>query len=553
MVTHTASNSKVDSECSWTLEVPIHIFSINMDLKYVKLSTFIVRITGLAYFFTVIWNLEWIVTNLNLDSYWSSFFSLLFLLAIVLTTVSGIILVINNWNFSMIKPCLLNAKEKPKVAILIPTYNEPIEIVLNTLKSVVDQEWPKNKRIIIISDDGYNENLKKAIEKFKYENQERGVIYHTPHKKGHPERLGDAKAGNLNSALHLIIKKFPNIEYIETRDADDLVESKHFLSYCLNTLVNDPELSFVQTIKQCHVGNGDPFCNQEAIFYQRVMPSRHSANAVFPCGSGLVWRLSHLKKIQGFPSWNLVEDLQSGFEILRIGGRGAFLPIVGALGQIAPEDIPNFYKQRGTWALDTLRLFYYKNPLFTKGLSMMQRLQFFELEFSYLLSFAMCVFIFTISVSLSTGVYPILSSPEDYLIHAILFALILEIYNIARARGISYSEQWRARQIWLGLMPVFMVAAFQALKYGSKRKPEYNVTKKFHTFAWYWKETLIQKFVIAILSTSIVISLFFRNDNPIEALPLIFWALFFIYGFSQVVKNSWHGVNFRITEPKMKK
>ena len=272
------------------------------------------------------------------------------------------------------------------------------------------------------------------------------------------------------------------------------------------------------------------------------MPSRYSANAVFPCGSGLVWRLSELKKIQGFPIWNLVEDLQSGYEILRIGGRGAFLSIVGAIGQIAPEDIPNFYKQRGTWALDTLRLFFYRNPLFTKGLSIMQKFQFFELEFSYLLSFAIFIFIFVISFSLVTGIYPIVSSIEDNFIHFIIFALSLEIYNIARARGIKYSEQWRARQIWFGLMPVFMWATLQALKHGSKRKPEYRITKKFHTYAWYWKETLLQKFIIGILAISIIISLFIRNDDPLMTLPLIFWASYFIYAFAQVVKNSWHGL-----------
>ncbi len=522
-----------------------------LNSKQVKLSTLFVRLAGIAYFFAIIWNFEWVATNFNSDSYFSLSLSWLFLLAVISTTISGILVIINNWNFLMIKPSKLNLEDKPEVAILIPTYNEPIKIVLNTLKSVTNQEWPKNKRVIIISDDGYNENLKKTIEKFKCDNQEKEIIYHTPHKKGHPLRYGDAKAGNLNSALNLIMREYPNIEYIETRDSDDLVGSKYFLSYCLNTLVNDSELSFVQTIKQCRVGKNDPFCNQESIFYQRMIPSRYSANAVFPCGSGLVWRLSHLKKINGFPIWNLVEDLQSGFEILKIGGKGAFLPIVGALGQIAPEDIPNFYKQRGTWALDTLRLFFYQNPLFTKGLSIKQKLQFFELESSYLLSFAMFIFISTIAISLSTGIYPITSSSEDYFIHFILFVLSMEIYNLAWARGM-YFKQWRSRRIWFGLMSVFMVATFQALKHGSKTKPVYNVTKKFHTFAWYWKETLIQKFVIVILSTSIIISIS-RNDNLIETLPLIFWALFFIYGFSQVVKNSWHGVNFRMIQPKNKK
>ena len=89
------------------------------------------------------------------------------------------------------------------------------------------------------------------------------------------------------------------------------------------------------------------------MFYRGQMLARNAHNAAFPCGSGLVWHRDALLDIGGFPAWNLVEDLQSGVEALRRGWRSLYLPIVGAVGQIAPEDLPNFYKQRGTWAIDT--------------------------------------------------------------------------------------------------------------------------------------------------------------------------------------------------------
>jgi len=316
---------------------------------YIKRTTLIVRVTGVLYLIAVIYNLIWVVSNLNTSSFLVLVISLIFLFATILITISGIVLVINNWDFNMVKPIKINKEIEPVVAILIPTYSEPINLIMNTLKSVTRQNWPKDKRIIVISDDGYNEKLENAINKFKKKNNEFSVFYHKPHKKGHPSRVGEAKSGNLNSALQFIIDRFPNIEFIETRDADDLVGSKNFLSYAIKKLLDDTDLSFVQTIKKCKVSNKDPFSNQETIFYHRVMPSRNASNSVFPCGSGLVWRLESLKKINYFPHWNLVEDLHSGYEILRIGGKGVFLPIIGAVGQIAPEDIPNFYKQRGTW------------------------------------------------------------------------------------------------------------------------------------------------------------------------------------------------------------
>jgi len=517
-----------------------------MNPQQINKSTLLVRVTGIAYFFAVIWNFHWVVTSLNYQSTFSSFVSVIFLFATILVTISGIVLIINNWRFSIITPKKIKKGTEPKVAILIPTYNESIDIVLKTLESVVGQNWPKNKMVIVVSDDAYNEALEQEIQKFKLKNKiTDSVIYHTPPRKNHPSRLGEAKAGNLNSALNLIIKRFPDISYIETRDADDLVGTKFFLSYCLEVLTKDSSISFVQTVKQCRVSLGDPFSNQEPVFYQRIMPARYASNAVFPCGSGLIWRIDELKKINGFPFWNLVEDLQSGYEILCLGGKSAFLPIVGAYGQIAPEDIPNFYKQRGTWALDTLRLFFWKNPFFEKRLNIWQKLQFFELEFSYFLSFAMAIFMFDLVIALAFGIYPILDSSISYILHIFVFAAILEIYNIARARGISYKELWRTRQIWLGLMPIFISAFFQALKYGPNNKPIYKTTRKYHKVDWYWRETLLAKFIFLTLLISIIISLVTQTNNILLNIGLFFWTLFFMNAFLHMIKNSWHGVGFK--------
>ena len=140
--------------------------------KKVRISTIVVRITGAAYFLALIWNFQWVITNLNGDSFFSLLISITFLFAMVLVTISGLMLVINHWRFSMIKPNLLTIKSKPEVAVLIPTCGEPVDIVLNTLRSVTSQNWPKDKRVVVISDDGYNDNLEAAIEKFKRDNNE---------------------------------------------------------------------------------------------------------------------------------------------------------------------------------------------------------------------------------------------------------------------------------------------------------------------------------------------------------------------------------------------
>lgn len=199
----------------------------------------------------------------------------------------------------------------------------------------------------------------------------------------------DGQAGNLNSALEFLRGRFPHVRYIETRDADDEVGVTRFLSHTVGQLEAEGRFAFVRTVKQAQVSPGDPFVNLNGDFYRGQMLARNAANAVFPCGSGF-WRRSALDDIGGFPRWNLVEDFQSGIEALRRGWHGCYLPIVGAVGQHSPEDVPNVIKQRGTWAIDSVRLLIWGQR---QGLTLRQRLAFAETLLFYLHSFTLLVYV----------------------------------------------------------------------------------------------------------------------------------------------------------------
>ncbi len=506
--------------------------------------TYLTRFSGALFLLVTMWNLYWIMSIGNFNSFAESVFSAVFIIGVVMISISCFLAVINHWNYKSPKLKMWPAQEPvPTVAIIIPTCGEPIDIIMNTVKSITEQNWNRQNRIIVVSDDSHQTRLKSAIKRFKKLNSDFNIIYFTPPRRGHIERRGEAKAGNLNAVFAFVVEKFPYVQYVETRDADDLVGTKNFLSYCVTHLSENPEISFVQTIKESVTSPSDPFSNREGVFYRSTMFSKNAVNAVFPCGSGLVWRVSELKRLGGFPVWNLVEDLQSGFEILKIGGVGSYLPIVGAVAQIAPEDIPNFYKQRGTWALDSMRLFFWKNPLFTKGLNVWQRLQFFELEYSYLLSFSMVIFIVSLFLNLLFNIYPIIDTPLNLFIHFLCFVFSMEMFNNFRSRGLSYNFQNRSRQIWIALMPVFIIACIKAFSNGPHNKPSYKVTRKYHNVAWYWKEVGIHKIIVLMLFFSILCNVFFvySGINYMNAIP-IFWSLFFIYNFSQMIKNSWHGI-----------
>jgi cellulose synthase (UDP-forming) len=396
--------------------------------------------------------------------------------------------------------------------------------------------------VLIVSDDAYSDSVRALVAELAGAHPGVRMHYHRPPPRGSEDRGGDAKAGNLNSALARLDELAPGIAYVETRDADDLVGDAAFLRLCVAQLAASPDVAYVQTVKEARVSRGDPFDNLQPHFFRGAMFARHAANAVFPCGSGLVWRRAALEDIGRFPTWNVVEDLQSGIEALRRGWRGVYLPIRGAIGQHAPEDLANVYKQRGTWALDTMRLLAWGN---LSGLTLRQRLQFADLGLFYLQSFSTLMFIACPVISFLAGVYPLETQSSGYVLHFLPFAAAIELYFVTLAAGVPYERVWKARQIWVGLAPVYARACVLALVGGRRNKPEYRVTRKHDEPRWYWGLALPQITLFALLIGAMGKAV--ATDSVLDGLDLgsFYWAAMFALVLGCFIPKSWHGVGRR--------
>ncbi len=497
------------------------------------------RLAGILAVLTLAWYIPWLIGNLNWQAPW---LAIAFGLAALQMAGMLIITVANHWTHKVSPLVPLPASEAVDVAVIIPTYGEPAWMVEATARSVLDQDYPQQHLKIIISDDGHRLAIREVATLLANTYTEAAVDYLAPPLRGDPARNGEAKAGNLNAALGLIQTWTRPPAFVETRDADDLVGDRAFLSTAVQHLQQDQRLAFVQTIKEAQVSPGDPFGNLEPLFYRQAMFAKNAANAVFPCGSGLLWRREALEDIGGFPTWNLVEDLQSGVEALRRGWRGAYLPIVGAVGQSAPEDMANAIKQRGTWAIDTMRITFWGNK---RGLSLRQHLQFAELGFFYMLSFAVLVFAVTPIFSLVFGIYPLVTDHTAYALHFWPLAAAIELMLVSLAEGLPYEDLWRARQTWLGMAPVYAKATVVALGYGPHRKPTYRVTRKEHIYRWYWQETLPQILLVLALIGASVYHLLTESLLTTADLGSLFWAGFYVLGLSRTIANAWYGVDIR--------
>jgi cellulose synthase (UDP-forming) len=332
------------------------------------------------------------------------------------------------------------------VDIFIPTKNEPISILERTLKSATEITYA-NKRIYV-TDDGAREEVKELCEKYNVNYLVR------------PDRETKAyKAASLNYTLS---KSFGN--FILALDADQWV-APNVLDDILGHF-KDENVAIVTTRQAFEVPEGD--FNHDHIFYGHMQPGKNAADCAMSCGSGVIYRRSALVDIGGFQEWNIVEDLYTSYVLTQKGYKNIYVSQAYTKGE-APVDLKTIYKQRGTWSLDTMRMFFWKSPLLNRNITLKQRLLYFEIGYIYFVSAAVIPGIYILNFfSLFTN-EPILHVGIWYLVFRLpSFFLIMKVYN-ELARGPANARMWTA------LFPVYLKATVKALLHA---KPKYVVTKK---------------------------------------------------------------------------
>jgi len=450
-----------------------------------------------------------------------SFVTLLHLIGITGTVSVMALSFINQLRTKNNKEPMPLPKELPSVAAIIPTYGEPVHILRNTLVSLKKLDYPKEKLFILISDDGHREEVKALTKDY-------GVAYN-------PGARKNAKAGNLNSALDYLNRAFPQASLILTQDADEII-APSFLKKTVGYF-NNPEIAFVQTPKEAVAPPGDPFGVRDRVFYDTIQPGRNGAGAAFSCGSGVIWKLDAIKTIGGFATWNIVEDLTTSYFLHSAGYKSEYHNEILTLG-LAPDDIPGLLKQRGTWATDTWRLFLFKNPIFTRGLSFSQRLQYLELGLFYLTSaFFMPILLLVPILSLLTGQFvPIEGSALFPWLGACFFYYLV----LAKGRSEFLSRMW---QYWISHSPTYHKAFWVALR-SRNHKPSYKVTKKTRQNGFYGT-MLWPQFLYLFLGILALLNAVFGLQSVAMATKVANASvlLFFMFMIGGICKAAFYGLN----------
>jgi cellulose synthase (UDP-forming) len=270
-------------------------------------------------------------------------------------------------------PLPKDTRQWPTVDLYIPTYNESLEIIKLTALAAQNVDWPKDKLKVYVLDDGRREAFRAFCE-------EAGIGYITRSDNFH------AKAGNLNNAL-----KQTDGEYIAFFDADH-VPTRSFLQIGMGWFLKDPKLAMLQTPH--FFFSPDPFeknldtfrsvPNEGELFYGLVQDGNDLWNATFFCGSCAIIKRAPLEEVGGIAIETVTEDAHTALKLNRLGYNTAYLALPQAAG-LATESLSSHIGQRIRWARGMAQIFRTDNPLLGRGLSLGQRLCYFNamLHFFY--------------------------------------------------------------------------------------------------------------------------------------------------------------------------
>jgi len=237
------------------------------------------------------------------------------------------------------------AADLPMVSLHVPAHNEPPDMVIDTLRSLLRLDYPRYE-IILIDDNTDDESLWRPVESWCARH---GVKFK------HLQDWPGYKSGALNYALREMTD--PAAEVIGVVDSDYQIEPG-FLRRCAPAFA-EPWVGFVQS-PQDYRGW------QHARYYRRLyfsykyffavsQPSRNERDgAIFAGTMGLIRRVA-LEQLGGWDEWCITEDAELSLRLLRAGFSGLHVDQSWGFG-IMPLTFEALKGQRYRWCFGGIQI-----------------------------------------------------------------------------------------------------------------------------------------------------------------------------------------------------
>jgi len=374
----------------------------------------------------------------------------------------------------------------PFVSLQVPAYNEPPDMVIETVQSLAALDYPAYE-VIVIDDNTDDETLWRPVEAWCREN---GVTF------AHLADWPGYKSGALNYALRELTD--PRAELIGVIDADYQLDPG-FLAACA-PLFADPSLGFIQAPQDYRDWEQAPFFRRlyysYRYFFAVSQPSRNERDgAIFAGTMGLI-RRDALEQAGGWDEWCITEDAELSLRLLRDGWTG--LHVDRSFGHgVMPLTFEALKGQRFRWCFGGIQILRRHWRLMLPGRSRPGNRMDQGQRWAYLSGavqwygdlLAVMFFLFLLAgagnVALGSGL--LFRKLSGFLIAAIpllaVLGLIRAVALLRRGTGATWRDAFGAFMIWQSTSLVVARASVQGL---FAREAEFLRTPKTAEDARWW-------------------------------------------------------------------
>jgi cellulose synthase (UDP-forming) len=400
---------------------------------------------------------------------------------------------------------------KPLVAVYITVCGEPSDIIEETVIASLRMDYPHFNVYILNDGKVANRDNWQEAEMIAERHGIRCITRTQP---------GGAKAGNINHALTVTDEP-----YVVVFDADH-VPKREFLQEMMGYFVDD-KVAFVQSpqfyknadINQVAGGSWE----QQTLFFGPLLKGKDGINSTFMCGTNMAIRRTALEEVGGMSEKSIAEDFLTSLLIHSKKWKSVYVDKVLAEG-LAPEDFLSYYKQQFRWARGSLELLFSYNPLFMKGLTWAQRIQYAG-SASYYLSGA--IILINALLPLLYFFFAITPLTINTMTLALVFLpyIFVVIYTLQMTSNFTYT--FRALSFSFGSFAIYLKALWHTL---IRKKNGFAVTSKKRIGGNHGR--LVAPHIIYIVLVAIGITWgVLREGWSASILSNVAWALVYIAAF----------------------
>jgi exo-beta-1,3-glucanase (GH17 family)/cellulose synthase/poly-beta-1,6-N-acetylglucosamine synthase-like glycosyltransferase len=234
---------------------------------------------------------------------------------------------------------------QPKVSVHVPAYNEPPEMLIETLDALAALDYP-NFEVIVVDNNTKDEAVWRPVEAHCAALGDRFRFFHV-------DPLAGFKAGALNFALRNTAGDAGIVAVIDSDYKVDRNWLKHMVPHFA-----EPQMGIVQSPQDYRDEADNAFkamCYAEYKgFFHIGMITRNERNAIIQHGTMTLVRRTLLDDLK-WAEWCITEDAELGLRVFELGYEAHYLPRSYGRG-VMPDTFIDFKKQRFRWAYGAMQI-----------------------------------------------------------------------------------------------------------------------------------------------------------------------------------------------------